>query len=242
MKVITRENGNNITPDFTAGEVFLIDKPRRWSSFKVIHEVRKYCGTRKVGHAGTLDPMATGLLIICTGKKTKSITEFQDLGKTYTGVITLGKKTPSMDAETEVTEEKDYSHVTPEMIEEVRKTFMGETEQIPPMYSAVNYGGKKLYKFARAGREVKREPRKIVVTEFEITEISLPEIRFRIGCSKGTYIRVIADDFGSKLGCGAYLTELRRTKIGDYDVEDAFSPAGFIDMMKAKGAVDSQTR
>ncbi len=238
MRVITKENWNDITPDFIAGEVFLIDKPQRWSSFKVIHEVRKYCGTRKVGHAGTLDPRATGLLIICTGKKTKSITEFQDLGKTYTGVITIGKRTPSMDAETEASEEKDFSYVTHSMIEDVRKSFLGETEQIPPMYSAVNFGGKKLYKIARAGKEVKREPRKITVSEFEIENIDLPDIRFRISCSKGTYIRVIADDFGMKLGCGAFLSELRRTGIGVYEVDKAFSPQEFIGLMRLKGAVE----
>ncbi len=208
----------------TVGDAILIDKPLLWSSFKVIYFLRKNSVVKKAGHAGTLDPLATGLLIVCTAKKTKEIYTYQDQGKQYTGSFMLGKTTPSMDAESEVSEEKDFSHVTNEMIYDTVNQFSGEISQVPPMFSAVNYKGKKLYKLARKGKVVERAPKIVTIHNFEITEISLPFVKFKIDCSKGVYIRSIAHDFGQALGCGAYLTELRRTKIGDYSVDDAFTP------------------
>lgn len=215
--------------DFQTGEVILIDKPFGWSSFKVIHNIRKSIGVKKVGHAGTLDPLATGLLIVCTGKKTKEITKYQDSEKTYTGTILLGKTSPSMDLETEITAERPTDHLSADTILNVRDEFLGEIEQIPPMYSAVKVGGKSLYKLARKGRTVEREPRTVKVSKFEI-KISLPEIFFEIKCSKGTYIRVIANDFGEKLGCGGLLSSLRRTGIGEYSANDAISVQGFVSL------------
>lgn len=203
------------------GEAVLIDKPQYWSSFKVVHEMRKLTGVRKIGHAGTLDPMATGLLILCTSKKTREITLYQDQEKTYTGTILLGKSSPSMDLETEISQEHPVD-VNEEDIYRVRDEFLGSISQIPPMYSAIKLNGKTLYKLARKGKTVEREPRQITVHDFKITGIKLPEVHFEIVCSKGTYLRVIANDFGEKLGCGGLLSELRRTKIGSWSVEDAF--------------------
>ena len=214
--------------DFQAGEVLLIDKPRGWTSFKVIREIRKAISVRKVGHAGTLDPMATGLLIVCTGKKTKEISVYQDLPKIYEGVITLGKSSPSMDTETEVSGENEVSHITEEMILREAEKLTGKIKQIPPMYSALKVNGKPLYKLARKGKEIKREPREVVVYEFQVKKTALPEIWFRIRCSRGTYVRVIADDLGNSLGCGGILSELRRTSIGEYSVDEAFLPEDFI--------------
>ena len=214
--------------DFDSGETILIDKPFGWTSFHVVHKIRKAVGVKKVGHAGTLDPMATGLLIICTGKKTKEITKYQDLEKTYTGIITLGKTTPSMDLETEVTEEKSWENITEEKILKAKEEFTGQIDQIPPMYSAVKYKGKSLYKFARKGKTVNRESRKVFISKFNITKINLPDIYFEISCSKGTYIRVIANDLGINLGCGAVLSSLRRIKIGNYNIENALGINDFI--------------
>ncbi|MCF8240386.1 MAG: tRNA pseudouridine(55) synthase TruB [Melioribacteraceae bacterium] len=218
--------------DFANGEVILIDKEKGKTSFNAVHRIRAIAKVKKVGHAGTLDPLATGLLIICTGKKTKEISSYQDLQKTYTGIIKLGQRTASMDSETEVLEEKSLEYITPEKIEEVRKSFLGEQFQKPPMYSAVKHKGKALYKYARKGVEVEREFRKIIISEFNIISTKLPELHFEIKCSKGTYIRVIADDFGTKLGCGAYLQELRRTAIGDYKVNDALTVNEFNELFK----------
>jgi len=226
--MITRKTTNS-SVDFETGEVVLIDKYEGFSSFGAVHIVRKTTKVKKVGHAGTLDPKATGLLIICTGRKTKTIHEFQELAKEYTGTFELGKRTASMDSETEFTEENSIDGITEADIFRTRDKFLGEIEQVPPMYSAVKYGGKALYKFARKGRTVERFAREVTVYEFEITGIELPVISFRIKCSKGTYIRVIADDFGQLLGCGAYLTSLRRTAIGPYRVEDALTVDEFRD-------------
>jgi len=206
------------------GGMILIDKPMRWSSFKVIHELRKHCGLRKAGHAGTLDPLATGLLIVCSNRKTKVIDGFQGLPKTYSGSFYLGKTTPSMDYETEPTEEKDSSYITGDMIYKAAASFVGEIDQIPPMYSAVNHQGKKLYLLARAGKEIEREPRKVQIRRFSIDKIEMPLVHFTVECSKGTYIRVLASDFGAQLGCGAFLASLRREAIGEYTVNDAFDP------------------
>jgi tRNA pseudouridine55 synthase len=241
--MITREK-NDLFPtkagtviteiDFKTGEVILIDKPAGWSSFKVIRKIRNVIGVKKVGHAGTLDPMATGLLIVATGKKTKSIHEYQSLVKTYTGTITLGKSSASMDMETEIISEKPFSHITNEDIYKVRDEFIGTIKQIPPMYSAVKYKGKSLYHLARKGMEVEREAREVVVSDFKILKIDLPDIDFEITCSKGTYIRVIANDFGKKLGCGGLLSSLRRTKIGDYSVENALLVDEFVERFTSK--------
>jgi tRNA pseudouridine55 synthase len=209
--------------DLENGLVLLIDKNKSRTSFDVVWEVRKKFGIKKVGHAGTLDPMATGLLIVCLGKKTKEIYKFQNMIKVYTGTISLGKKTSSMDAETEVIKERPLLNITEQKLNEVKNLFVGEIEQIPPMYSALKHKGKSLYKYARKGIEIEREPRKINVYEFDIQKVNLPDLNFKIKCSKGTYIRVIANDFGEKLECGGYLTKLRRTEIGEFNVDDALT-------------------
>ena len=225
--MITKRTNDFSGIDFKEGEIILADKPAGWTSFKVIRKIRNVIEVKKVGHAGTLDPMATGLLIVATGKKTKSIDEYQALTKTYTGTITLGKTSPSMDTETEIIFEKPFDHIIEEEIYKVRDEFLGVIKQIPPMYSAIKYHGKSLYHLARKGMVVERLERKITIYDFQITSINLPNIDFEISCSKGTYIRVIANDFGEKLGCGGLLSSLRRTKIGDYSVEEALTIEGF---------------
>ena len=225
--MITKTSSDLTHCDYTSGEVVLIDKEKGRSSFNVVHRIRKVVNVKKVGHAGTLDPAATGLLIVCVGKKTKEIYKYQDLEKTYTGTIELGKKTPSMDSETEAISERSIADVSIERIAELKNSFVGEIQQVPPMYSALKHKGRALYKFARQGVTVKRDPRNITVYEFEFIKIRIPEIEFRIRCSKGTYIRVIADDFGEKLGCGGYLKSLRREAIGEYKVDDALTVEEF---------------
>lgn len=227
MMMINKERADFTGLDFHKGEEILIDKPFGWSSFKVVYEIRNSIGWLKIGHAGTLDPFATGLLILCTGKKTKSISEFQDLEKTYSGTITLGKATPSMDLETEILSEKPFSHITEEQIYLLKEEFTGKIMQVPPMYSAIKQNGKNLYKLARKGKTVERQPRQINISGFNITKIELPLLHFEIICSKGTYLRVIANDFGEKLGCGGVLSSLRRSKIGDFSVENALSVEEF---------------
>jgi tRNA pseudouridine55 synthase len=225
--MITKETNDFSGADFQTGEIILIDKPIGWTSFKVVHVIRKITGAKKVGHAGTLDPLATGLLILCTGKKTKEITKFQDGEKTYTGIITLGKKTSSMDLETEIIEEKPLEGIKETDVEKARDSFLGEISQIPPMYSALKVGGKTLYNLARKGKTVKREPRKVKISKFLINKMKLPEIHFEIVCSKGTYIRVIANDLGEKLGTGGVLSSLRRTGIGEFSVKNALTVESF---------------
>ena len=218
---------------FKEGQVLLVDKPLEWTSFQVVNKlrwlIRKQYSIKKikVGHAGTLDPLATGLLIICTGKQTKSIEQYQAQIKEYTGTILLGKTTPSYDAETEVDQEFPIDHITEEMIHEATKQFIGEIDQRPPVFSALKKDGKRLYEYARKGEEVEVPTRKITIDTFEITKINLPEIEFRVVCSKGTYIRSLANDFGKALNSGSYLTALRRTKIGDFDVQEAISIDAF---------------
>ena len=216
------------------GQVLLIDKPLTWSSFQAVNKL-KYALKRhydlpkkfKIGHAGTLDPLATGLLIICTGKFTKRITEIQAQAKEYTGTITVGATTPSYDLETEIDATFPTEHITETLIQETTKQFLGEIDQKPPIFSAIKKDGKRLYEHARAGEEVEIKARKTTIHEFEITRIALPEIDFRIKCSKGTYIRSIAYDFGLALQSGGHLTALRRTKIGDYSVENGVTPEVF---------------
>lgn len=219
--MITKQTKDLQHLDFLSGQVILIDKPVNWTSFDVVARVRRLIKVKKVGHAGTLDPLATGLLIICTGKKTKEISEYQAQNKKYTGIITLGKTSPSMDLGTEVTETVLPDDLSEEKILVARNKFLGNIEQVPPMFSALKHNGKRLYKLARAGKVVEREPRQVEIYSFEIIKINLPDIHFEISCSKGTYIRVIANDLGKELGCGGILSSLRRTEIGDFNVEDA---------------------
>ena len=208
-------------PNDDKGRVLLINKPLRWTSFDVVNKLRFRLKTKKIGHAGTLDPLATGLLIICVGKMTKRIEEFMGLEKEYTGKFVLGKTTPSFDLETAVNEEKDISHLSEDMIREKVKPFIGTISQLPPLHSAIKIGGKRAYEFARKGRDIELSPRDVQIHEFEITSIDLPAVSFRIVCSKGTYIRSIARDFGNALGVGAYLSALCRTRIGTFSLSDA---------------------
>ena len=232
--MITKADIGKLNTDFLVGESILIDKDKGPTSFDVISKIRKVVGVKKVGHAGTLDPAATGLLIICTGKKTKEINLFQDLNKTYTGIISLGKSTPSMDAETEFIEDNDCSNITLQKVEAVKQKFIGSILQTPPMYSALKHKGKALYKYARKGVDVERAPREVTITKFEIKQFNNPDVHFKITCSKGTYIRVIADDFGKMLNVGGYLKELRRTEIGSYSVDDALTIKEFAEKFTAE--------
>lgn len=218
--------------DFDKGEVFLVDKPLEWTSFDVVKKIRGKLRIKKVGHAGTLDPLATGLLIICAGKATKKINEYQDLGKTYTGKMVLGKTTPSVDLETEFDSEKPYDHITPKQVAEAAAKWTGDIIQIPPIYSAIKVDGERAYKAARRKEEVKLKPRPVQVPVFEVDASNLPEVSFKIQCSKGTYIRSLVRDVGEALGCGAYMSELRRTAIGDFKVENAFVLEDFISRLQ----------
>lgn len=220
--MITNQTKDLQALDYLAGQVILIDKPVNWTSFNVVSRVRSLTKVKKVGHAGTLDPLATGLLIVCTGKKTKEISEYQAQRKKYTGIITLGKSSPSMDLATEIIETVLPDELNEEKILSARNKFLGKIEQVPPMFSALKHKGKALYKLARAGKKVERASRQVEIYSFDITKFDLPDIHFEISCSKGTYIRVIAYDFGKELGCGGILSLLRRTEIGDYKVDDAF--------------------
>jgi len=213
---------------FEEGEVLLINKPLTWTSFDIINRFRfflkKQLGIKKikVGHAGTLDPLADGLLIVCTGRFTKRIEEFQGLEKEYTGTFHLGATTPSYDLEHEVDEVYETSHITREMIYEAVHQFTGDILQVPPVFSAIKIGGKRAYKFARNEKELELDARPVNIREFEITRIALPEVDFRVCCSKGTYIRSLARDFGEALGSGAHLTALRRTRIGEFLLKDSW--------------------
>ena len=224
-----------LAEDFTEGKVLLIDKPLTWSSFQAVNKVKwalkKHLGLKKlkVGHAGTLDPLATGLLIICTGKFTKRIPELQGMVKEYTGTFYLGATTPSYDLETEINETFPTEHITEALLQETVQQFLGEIDQKPPVFSAIKKDGKRLYEHARKGEEVEIAARKTTIYEFELTRIALPEVDFRVVCSKGTYIRSLAYDYGVALNSGAHLTALRRTKIGEFDVVNAISPNDFED-------------
>ncbi len=219
--------------DYLDGQTLLIDKPLEWSSFQVVNKlrwlIRQQFGIKKikVGHAGTLDPLATGLLLICTGKSTKTINELQGQIKEYTGTITLGATTPSYDLETEFDAQYPIDHLTEEAIYAATKQFEGQIEQFPPVFSALKKDGKRLYEYARNNEEVKISPRIIEINEFEITAINGVNVDFRVVCSKGTYIRSLAHDFGKALSSGAHLSVLRRTKIGEYSVENAITPQAF---------------
>lgn len=206
-------------------QVLLINKPYDWTSFDVVKYIRNALGGIKIGHAGTLDPLATGLLILCTGKMTKKISEIQDAEKEYTGTFTLGATTPSYDLETEPTNPKDFSGITPEQINLAARLFIGELQQTPPPHSAVKIGGRRAYAMARNDEVFVIKPKTITIREFEITGIELPNVFFRVVCGKGTYIRSLANDLGEKLGCGAYLSALCRTRIGNYLLETALDPS-----------------
>jgi len=223
--------------DYKSGQVLLIDKPLEWTSFQVVNKLRwKIRQTFnikkiKVGHAGTLDPLATGLLIICTGKMTKQISTFQGQIKEYTGTIVLGSTTPSYDLETEINATFSTDHITKELVTETTKQFVGEIDQFPPIFSAIKKEGKRLYEFARAGEEVEIKSRKITIKTFEVTRFENNEVDFKVICSKGTYIRSLAYDFGKALNSGAHLSALRRTKIGDFHVDNAFTIDSFIEQL-----------
>ena len=217
---------------YNNGQTLLVDKDLDWTSFDVVKKIKNIIKCKKVGHAGTLDPLATGLLIICTGKNTKKINDIQNQDKVYTGEFILGKSTPSHDLETEFNSQKDIKNITSNRIEEVSKRFVGEQLQRPPKFSAVKVNGKRAYEYARDNEEVKIKEKNINIYEFKITEYNLPNISFKISCTKGTYIRSIARDFGEKLGCGAVLSKLRRTEIGNYKVEDAFKVNDLADKLK----------
>ena len=215
--------------DFQNGKVLLIDKPLEWTSFDVVNFLRAFIRKifnikkLKVGHAGTLDPLATGLLIICTGRKTKEIDNYQGMDKVYVGSMHFGATTPSFDGETEIDSEFDISDITPGRLQEATKQFTGEIEQFPPAYSAIKVDGKRAYNLARKNKEVKLKSRKVMINDFTLLNIDLPRIDFAVSCSKGTYIRSLVDDFGKVLDKGAYLTELRRTQIGEFNVNDALT-------------------
>lgn len=203
------------------GHIFLVNKPVKWTSFDVVGKLRNRLKIKKIGHAGTLDPLASGLLIICAGKATRRIEEFMGLEKEYTGVFRLGATTPSHDLETEITITGDPTNITLQQIREALKAFSGTFQQLPPMHSAIRVGGRRAYQFARKGKEIALMPREVFVRQFEITRFSTPDVHFRVVCSKGTYIRSLARDLGEALGTGAYLQELCRTRIGKYALTDA---------------------
>ncbi|MEL6556757.1 MAG: tRNA pseudouridine(55) synthase TruB [Bacteroidota bacterium] len=218
---------------FTLGQTLLIDKPLEWTSFDIVKKIRNTIRIKKVGHAGTLDPLASGLLIVCTGKHTKKIESYQGQIKEYTGIIELGKTTPSYDLETEFDSEKTTDGITLEQIEQViGSELIGEISQVPPVYSALKVGGERLYNKARRNETVEVKSRQVIVDRFEVVRFENPEVHFKIVCSKGTYIRSLAHDLGQKLNCGGYLKSLRRTKIGDFSVEDAHDINSFVDEVK----------
>ena len=224
-------------PDFhfEEGEILLFDKPLTWTSFDVVAKVRNTIRCKKVGHAGTLDPLATGLLVICTGKMTKKIDQIQAGKKEYYVTVVLGKTTPSYDLETEFDSETDISPLQESKVKEVVMSFVGDIQQIPPVFSAIKVDGKRLYKLARKGQEdqVVIQPRAVSIYSIEIDNIALPQVTFTMRCSKGTYVRSLARDIGQKLGVGAYLAALRRTGVGDLRVENAYDVASFVHHVKS---------
>ena len=223
---------------FAEGKVLLINKPLHWTSFDVVRKIRSAIRIKKVGHAGTLDPLATGLLIVCTGKFTKKINEYMAREKEYTGSFTLGATTPTYDLESEPENFKDYHYITEDKLHELTKQFTGQIQQVPPAHSAIKQAGKPVYKMARKGIAVKLEPRTLFIKAFTITGVELPKVYFKVVCSTGTYIRSLAHDYGNALGCGAYLSGLCRTRIGEFTLEDAMSMEAFqqiADTLKQQG-------
>lgn len=219
--------------EYSEGKVLLFDKPLTWTSFNVVSKVRYLTKVKKVGHAGTLDPLATGLLIVCTGKFTKKINEYMGMPKEYTGTITLGSTTPSFDLETEPENFKDTSSITDADILAATEQFKGDILQYPPQHSAIKKDGKRLYESARLGIVVEVEPRPVTIYAFDILKVEMPVVHFSVSCSTGTYIRSLANDFGAALGVGGYMSSLCRTKIGDFNIEDALSVADFEIELKA---------
>ena len=220
--------------DLLDGQVFLINKPIEWTSFQVIGKMRWIFKVRKIGHAGTLDPLATGLLIVCTGKFTKKINDYMGMEKEYTGTITLGATTPTYDLESTPENIKDFSHLTPEKIQQATVQFTGPILQIPPAHSAIKVNGQRVYDLARKGIAVELKPRPVTISSFEITGIDLPKVSFKVVCSTGTYIRSLAHDFGEALGCGGYLSSLCRTRIGTFKIEDAVTPMDLEQLVNIK--------
>ncbi|MDT0689944.1 tRNA pseudouridine(55) synthase TruB [Salegentibacter sp. F188] len=226
--------------DFKEGQILLFDKPLGWTSFQVVNKVRwlirKSCGIKKikVGHAGTLDPLASGLLIICTGKFTKRIVELQGQEKEYTGTFTLGSTTPSYDLETEIDKTFPTDHISEDDLQKATEKFKGEIEQIPPVFSALKKDGKRLYEYARKGEDVEIKSRKVSITEFEVGTDNFPLINFRVVCSKGTYIRSLAHDFGQELSSGAHLSALKRTRIGDFKAEESLNIESFEKLLPSR--------
>ena len=213
-------------------EIILIDKPLKWTSFDVVNKIRYAGKYKKVGHAGTLDPLATGLLILCTGKKTKEIDTYQAQEKEYTGTLVIGKTTPSVDLETDFDAEFPIEHITEEAIKQVVDQFTGIIDQIPPAHSAIRVNGKRAYESARKGEEVILKSRQVEIKEFSVDITHFPEVSFRIVCSKGTYIRSLVRDFGKSLNSGAYMSSLRRTRIGDFKIENALTIEQFIENIR----------
>jgi tRNA pseudouridine55 synthase len=236
MNAVSLRTTNYICNPMQKDQVLLINKPYDWTSFDVVKYIRNALGGQKIGHAGTLDPLATGLLILCTGKMTKKISEIQDAEKEYTGTFTLGAVTPSYDLETEVSGKTDISGLTEIQILEAAKEFTGDLQQVPPPHSAIKIGGRRAYAMARNEEVFELKSRTVTIKEFEITGIALPDVFFRVVCTKGTYIRSLAHDFGKALGCGAYLGALCRTRIGNYFLKDALEPAQF-----SRKPADSET-
>ena len=217
---------------YEAGETILVDKPLNWTSFDVVRKIRSLIKIKKVGHAGTLDPLATGLLIVCTGKLTKKINEYMGMEKEYTGAFTLGAVTPTYDLESEPAEMKETSDISEEQIHKAARVFTGEIQQVPPIHSAIKKDGKPVYLMARKGIDVQLEPRTVTIKSFTIEKIELPVVYFKVVCSTGTYIRSLANDYGKELGCGAYLSSLRRTRIGIFLAENALQMKEFEHQIK----------
>ena len=219
---------------FEQGQVLLINKPLYWTSFDAVRKIRNLVGIKKVGHAGTLDPLATGLLIICTGKFTKKINEYMAQEKEYTGTFTIGAVTPTYDLESKPENFRSIENISEEKIKNTIKEFVGQIKQVPPAHSAIKIQGKRVYELARKGKEVNLEPREVFIKEFEVGEIDLPKVHFRVVCSTGTYIRSLANDFGKQLDCGAYLSSLCRTRIGEFKLKEALSIEEFENSLHAR--------
>tara|TARA_R110000868_G_scaffold37111_6_gene131431 strand:- start:10359 stop:11096 length:738 start_codon:yes stop_codon:yes gene_type:complete len=236
IPVFSKANPPSSDFDFNAGSILLVNKEKDWTSFDAVKFIRSRVKTKKVGHAGTLDPMATGLLILCTGKATKSISQLQEMSKTYVGEITFGGSTPSYDAESDVDETGPTNHITEERIHEILKNqFSGDIQQVPPMYSALKRDGQRLYELARRGKTVELEPRPVTIHSHQVIDYSAPKLILSITCSKGTYIRSIAHDFGIALETRAHLSALERTQIGEYSSAIAYTPHELDDILRQDG-------
>ncbi len=233
-KNISKAFSSSLGAGGTEGRVLLINKPLEWTSFDVVRKIRNTLRIKKVGHAGTLDPLATGLLIVCTGKFTKKINEYMAQEKEYTGSITLGATTPTYDLESAPENFKPVDNITEEIIQATAKKFEGEIQQVPPIHSAIKQKGKPVYLLARKGVEVILQPRTITIHSFQITKIEMPKVYFKVVCTTGTYIRSLANDFGEALGCGGYLSSLCRTRIGEFSLEEAISVEDFVKSNKAE--------